>query len=215
MEVNCSMIDVKLIGMTQYLCSDNDGDPIQLIARAGRVCYKSSSQGKADDFVRARIRQKHFSVTEHIQMTFEISGISRTASHQLVRHRIASYSMESMRYVGMENAKFVTPPSISQSTVAKKIFNEAVFSSTSFYKQLRELGIKKEDCRFVLPLATETKLVMSMNIHSLRRLFQTRLSGGAQWEIRLLAERMLEIAYKKVPSAFEDLYTIYVKGKEY
>ncbi len=207
------MISVRLIAATKHLGEDESIEA--LIARAGRVCYKSEKKGDLEKFIRARIRQKHFSILEHSQLTFEISGISRACSHQLVRHRIASYSQMSQRYVDMEDVGFITPPSIAGQVASKKIFNEALEAATSAYKALRELGVQKEDCRFVLPIATETKLVMSQNIRALRGFFQTRLGGGAQWEIRLLAERMLEIAYKKVPSAFEDLYTIYVKGMEY
>ncbi len=207
------MISVKLIAATKHLGEDESIEA--LIARAGRVCYKSEKKGDLEGFIRARLRQGHLSLFEHAQLTFEISGISRACSHQLVRHRIASYSQMSQRYVGMEDIGFITPPSIAGQVAARKVFNEAIEAATSAYKALRELGVLKEDCRFILPIATETKLVMSMNIHALRKFFQTRLGGGAQWEIRLLAERILEIAYKKVPSAFEDLYTIYVKGKEY
>ena len=207
------MLHVQLIAITKYL--EDDGKPERLIARAGRVCYKSTKQGDLDKFIQARIRDGHLSILEHIGLTFEIEGISRNCSHQLVRHRHGSYSQESQRRVSAEDVTFVVPPSITSNPSALKIFTEATNASVAAYKLLRELGVKKEDCRFVLPSAAETKLVMSMNIHAMRDFFRTRLSGGAQWEIRLLAERMLEIAYRVIPSAFEDMYTMYVKGKEY
>ena len=207
------MLHVRLIALTQYL--EDDGKPERLIARAGRVCYKSSKQGDLDKFIQARIRDRHHSILEHINLTFEISGISRACLAQLTRHRIASFSVESQRRVSAEDATFVIPPSIASNPSALKIFTDAMDASTVAYKRLRELGIRKEDSRFCLPLSTETRLVMTQNVRALRGFFETRLRGGSQWEIRLLAERMLEIAYRVIPSAFEDMYTIYVKGKEY
>lgn len=205
------MINVTLVAITKHL--DEDESPEALIARAGGVCYKSEERDDLENFVRTRVKQKHLSVTEHVALTFEIGGVSRACLAQL--DRIGSYSVESQRRVGMRGAKFVVPPSIMGNPAALEIFNKSVASTVSAYSALRELGVKKQDSRFVLPLATETKLVMTMNLRALRLLFQTRLGGGSQWEIRTLAERMLEIAYRAVPSAFEDLYTVYVKGKDY
>ena len=207
------MLHVQLIAITKYL--EDDGKPERLIARAGRVCYKSTKQGDLDKFIQARIRDRHHSILEHASLTFEISGISRACLAQLTRHRIASFSVESQRRVSAEDATFVIPPSIASNPSALKIFTDAMDASTTAYKLLRELGVKKEDSRFILPLATETHLVMTQNVRALRGFFETRLRGGSQWEIRLLAERMLEIAYRVIPSAFEDMYTVYVKGKEY
>ena len=207
------MLSVKLIGATRHL--EGEGKPEELIARAGRVCYKSEKRGELDKFIRARIRQGHSSILEHVQLTFEISGISRACLAQLARHRIASYSVESQRRVDATDTKFITPPSMRANSEAMEIFNEVTSAAIVAYEALRGLGVKKEDSRYVLPTAAEMKLVMSMNVRSLRNFFETRLGGGAQWEIRALAVEILRLAYKEIPSAFEDLYTVYVKGIEY
>lgn len=205
------MIHVDLIAITQGV---NGESPESIIARAGRVCYKSASEGKFDKFITARIREGHLSVMEHVQLTFEISGISRSCLAQLTRHRIASYSVQSQRRVDMRDVRFVTPPSIRGDPLAEAIFTNAVDRSLDSYRELREIGVRKEDSRFVLPISAETKLVMSANIRSLRHFFEVRCDGGAQWEIRTLAERMLEVAYRAVPAAFEDLHTRFIKGKD-
>ena len=207
------MLHVKLIGLTQGL--EDGPEPERLIARAGRVCYKSVKRGEFENFIEARIRDGHDSVLEHVSLTFEISGISRACMSQLTRHRIASFSVESQRRVGAEDTDFVIPPSISGNPSALKIFTEATNVSFAAYKLLREMGVRKEDSRFVLPSAVTTTLVVTMNVRSLRHLFSVRLGKGAQWEIRMLAERMLEVAHRAVPSAFEDLYMRYISGKDY
>ena len=94
-------MNVELIAITQYL--RGNGTPEELLEHAGRVCYRSKARGNPAKFLRARIREGHESLIEHAAATFEISGISRAASHQLVRHRLASYSQESQRYVSMSD----------------------------------------------------------------------------------------------------------------
>jgi thymidylate synthase (FAD) len=206
------MINVKLIAITQGIKSES---PENIITKAGRVCYDSKASGRFDDFITARIRDGHTSVLEHIQFTFEISGISRSCLAQLTRHRIASFSVQSQRRVDMSDARFVVPPSIRGNHTAEAIFTDAIEHSRTAYTKLRELGIRKQDCRFVLPISAETKLAMSANVRSLRHFLEVRCDGGAQWEIRTLAERMLQVAYRKMPAAFEDLYVKYIKGKDY
>jgi len=194
------MFHVKLIAMTQ--CLEDGPEPERLITHAGRVCYKSVKQGDFDNFIRARIREGHDSILEHVSLTFEISGISRACMSQLTRHRIASFSVESQRRVSADNIDFVIPPGISGNPSALKVFTDAVNVSVAAYRLLREMGVRKEDSRFVLPSAAETKLTVTMNIRSLRHFFNVRLSKGAQWEIRALAGRMLEIAHRAIPAAF-------------
>jgi len=206
------VLKVKLVAVTRHLGEDESIEA--LITRAGRICYKSESTGDAGKFIRARIRQGHLSILEHGVLSYEISGMSRSCLAQLTRHRIASYSVQSLRRVGVDSVDFAAPPGITGRAITQKIFDEAIEAATASYISLRELGVKKEDCRFLLPLATETELVLTMNVHALRKFFQTRLDRGAQWEIRALAVEMLKLAYKEVPSAFEDLYTVHVKGKD-
>ena len=108
---------VELIAVTQYL--RGDGTPEELIEHAGRVCYRSQSRGDPATFLRARLRDGHESIIEHAGATFEISGISRACSHQLVRHRLASYSQESQRYVDMSDPALVLPDAIADDARAR------------------------------------------------------------------------------------------------
>ncbi len=194
---------VELIAITQYL--KGDGSPEALLEHAGRVCYRSKSKGDPASFIRARIRDGHESIIEHASATFEISGISRACSHQLVRHRIASYSQESQRYVSMDNPEWVLPASITSDEEARKIWEEFAEKVKEAYRALRARGIPKEDARFVLPNATATRIVVTMNFRELRHFFRVRISPQAQWEIRELAVRMLELIYPWAPAVFGDL----------
>ncbi len=194
---------VELIAITRYL--KGDGSPEALLEHAGRVCYRSESKGDPASFIRARIREGHESIIEHASATFEVSGISRVCSHQLVRHRIASYSQESQRYVSMDNPEWVLPASIARDEEALRIWEEFAEKVKETYRALRARGIAKEDARFVLPNATATRIVVTMNFRELRHFFRVRISPQAQWEIRELAVRMLEIIYPYAPAVFGDL----------
>jgi len=219
-------MDVKLIGLT-IMCGgavapDSFLGPTTLIETAGRVCYRSEKKTSAEKFVLARIKEGHESVIEHASATFIVSGISRACSHQLVRHRIASYSQESQRYVDMSTPKWIVPPSIHdhENTEVQRTFQEVMWTIEKGYKILRELGVRKEDARFLLPNATATRIAVTMNFRELRHFFEVRCDKAAQWEIRELAERMLHIAYVQAPAVFQDLYVkfdmpIKVRGAEY
>ena len=113
---------VELIAITRYL--QGDGTPEELLEHAGRVCYRTESRGEPGRFLRARVREGHESIVEHASATFEISGISRACSHQLVRHRIASYSQESQRYVDMSDPEWVLPTSIAENPEARVVWDE-------------------------------------------------------------------------------------------
>jgi len=196
-------MDVELIAITRYL--GGDGTPEELLEHAGRVCYRSDSRGVPERFLRARIREGHESIIEHAAATFEISGISRACSHQLVRHRIASYSQESQRYVDMSNPEWVLPPAVMENPKAWAIWDGFADEVKAAYRALRELGVRKEDARFVLPNATATRIVVTMNFRELRTVFRLRISSGAQWEIRSVCVRMLELVYPLAPGVFGDL----------
>lgn len=195
---------VELIAITHYL--RGSGTPEELIEHAGRVCYRSEARGDASAFVQRRLREGHESIIEHASATFEISGISRACSHQLVRHRLASYSQESQRYVDASNAEFIVPESISADPEAKALWDEFMARARDAYRALRQRGIRKEDCRFLLPNATATRIVVTMNFRELRHFIKLRgLNPAAQWEIRELANRILDLVYEQVPSVFQDL----------
>ena len=156
--------------------------------------------------MRLRVAEGHESIIEHACATFEVSGISRACSHQLVRHRIASYSQESQRYVDMSNPEYVVPPAVADNTAARETFSRFLQGVSETYKQLRSQGVRKEDARFVLPNAAATRIVVTMNFRSWRHVIQERgLNPAAQWEIRELANRVLDILYEVAPNVFQDL----------
>ena len=163
------------------------------------------SGGSASKFIRMLISRGHLSVLEHAYATFRISGISRAATHQLVRHRLCSFSQKSQRYVKEHDAAFVVPPSIKADREAMRVFERSVADSKDTYNRLIDLGIPKEDARFVLPNAASSEIVMSANFRELRHIILTRGSKHAQWEVRDLAVRMLELMKKEAPNVFFDL----------
>ncbi len=194
---------VELIAMTQYL--GGDGTPEALIEHAARVCYRSESRGNPAAFLRARLKDGHESIIEHASATFEISGISRACSHQLVRHRLASYSQESQRYVDMSDPDLVVPDAIEASPETYEVWSSFAEQVKDVYGELRGLGIRKEDARFVLPNAAETRIVMTMNFRGLRHFFRLRLAPEAQWEIRRVALEMLKQLAPHAPTVFGEL----------
>jgi thymidylate synthase (FAD) len=201
-------MQVEIIGVTSFL--PGEGSPESLLERAGRACYRSEAKGSPGKFLQARIREGHESIIEHGSVTFDISGISRACSHQLVRHRIASYSQESQRYVDMSAPEFVVPPSVAENPKAQAVWDEFMGQVTDTYQRLRELGTRKEDARFVLPNATATRIIVTMNFRSLRHFFTVRCEKAAQWEIRALATEMLRQVYALAPSVFPDLYERFI-----
>lgn len=194
---------VELIALTQYL--QGDGTPEALVEHAGRVCYQSERRGNPAAFIRARLRDGHESIIEHACATFEISGISRACSHQLVRHRIASYSQESQRYVDMSDPEMVTPEAVRANPQAQAVWDGLMGHVKTAYAQLREAGVLKEDARFVLPNAAATRLVVTMNFRELLHFFRLRITPEAQWEIRQAAVAMLELLVPRALTIFGTL----------
>ena len=190
-------MQVEIIGITHYAGHEDGAEA--LLEHAGRACYRSAARGQPGRFLQARIREGHESIIEHASVTFEISGISRACSHQLVRHRIASYSQESQRYVDMSDPEFVVPPSIAENPQAVAVWEEFMGQVANTYDRLRELGARKEDARFVLPNAAATRIIVTMNFRTLRHLFSVRCDKAAQWEIRDLALEMLRQVHGLAP----------------
>lgn len=178
----------------------------RLIETAGRVCYRSEGVNTAE-FIRRRIRDGHLSILEHASATFLIEGISRACSHQLVRHRLCSFSQESQRYVNMDYPGYVIPPEIASNVQALEGFESMMAVIFAVYRKLRADGIKKEDARFVLPNATHTRLVMTANFRQWLHIFDVRLSPHAQWEIRNVCEEVLRLLYQEAPNVFGQFYT--------
>lgn len=181
-------------------------------AKAMRACRTRQSANElklsAEEvarLIRSARKLGHFSVLEHASFTFSISDISRVCSHQLVRHRMASYSQQSHRAVAMTRADIIVPPSIQKNLRATKIFEKCVDASFEAFQNLRKLGVKLEDARYVLPHALKTNLTLSMNARELLHFFKLRLATSAQWEIRELAQRMLHEVRKVAPTMFENM----------
>ena len=155
----------------------------------------------------------HDSVLEHWSATFAISGISRACSHQLVRHRIASYSQQSQRYVKMNGFEYVTPESIDKAS--DDVFNEFLSLMDAIdrtYQSFIERGIPEEDARYVLPNACCTNIIVTMNARSLRYFFKLRLCRKSQWEIRELATKMLSLVKEVSPTLFKNAGPSCVSG---
>lgn len=146
----------------------------------------------------------HFSVFEHVSFTFSIEGISRACSHQFVRHRFFSFTQQSQRYVKLNEPIFIIPPSIENNPSAIKVFEEVMENIRKSYKQLLSLKIPEEDARFVLPNATETKMVATANARELMHFFKLRLDIHAQWEIRDLARKMFDSVCQVAPHIFNE-----------
>lgn len=193
-------MEVELLAVTP--------DAEKLIERAGRTCYMSQDRISAEStskFLRMLVSRGHLSVLEHAYATFRVSGISRAATHQLVRHRLCSFSQRSQRYVKEEDPDFVVPPSIGKSTEAVEIFDRFMSASRDAYNGLIGLGIPKEDARFVMPNAVASEIVLSANFRELRHVLLTRGSRHAQWEVRDLAVRMLTLIREHAPNVFFDM----------
>jgi thymidylate synthase (FAD) len=149
-----------------------------------------------------------------VVFTFRVEGVSRACTHQLVRHRIASYSQRSQRYVDEGEFDYVVPPSVQQSEEARKEFEQTMDSLIGEYEKLRGMGVPKEDARFVLPNACTTTIVVTMNARSLRNFLRVRLEKHAQWEIQKLAQKMFDLVNEVAPPLFEDLQSLRDTGRE-
>ena len=210
-------------------------DPEMTIASAARLCYSPATIAqvqekltpeKAGEFVEMLAGLGHQSPIEHAVFTFGIEGVSRALLAQITRHRIASFSVQSQRYVRLDDFRYVTPPEIEAIPEAKAAFLASMEEDAQRYldlahkleeghtarlmaegmpeKQARAKASKQanEDARFVLPNACETKMVVTMNARSLMNFFQLRCCNRAQWEIRELAEKMFALVYPVAPHIF-------------
>ena len=197
-------------------------DPEKVIASAAKLCYSSSdieslmsglTTEKIEVFIKKLTDLGHQSPLEHCSFTFGIEGVSRALSHQLVRHRIASYSQKSQRYVKEGQFEYIVPPSIIENPICKDAFEDFVKNSQWTYDFLIDNGIPAEDARFVLPNACETKIIVTMNIRTLLHFFEERCCNRAQWEIRHMAYAMLRICKDVAPNLFEKAGASCVRGK--
>lgn len=188
--------------------------PQRAIATAARLCYapvgaselmESMSEEREESVLSTIMRSGHFSTLEHASYTFAIDGVSRALTHQLVRHRLASYNQQSQRYVKFkEGIEVIKPESVAADPQSSAVFDEAIDACVRAYKSLLEAGVPAEDARYLLPNAAESKIVVSMNVRELLHFFSLRCCNRAQWEIRELAHRMLELVRPTAPYIFMD-----------
>lgn len=166
---------------------------------------KSLDLEKARKIIHNILGYGHYSVIEHAAFTFSLEGVSRALTHQLVRHRLASYTQQSQRYVTYETLEhYVMPRSIQQDKEAKRIFKEALENVSEVYHKLLKCNVPKEDARFILPNAAKTNIVVTMNARELRHFFNLRCCERSQWEIREVAIEMLRKVRGIAPVLFEN-----------
>jgi len=186
-------------------------NPENVVATAAKLCYSSKTLTELYDETINKDNEKylnklaelgHTSPLEHATFTFGIEGVSRALLAQITRHRIASYSVKSQRYVSEVNSHYVIPDEIMKSSEARIIYADALDKVSKAYDQLSKLGIEKEDARFVLPNATATQMIVTMNARSLLNFFGLRCCNRAQWEIRALADEMLKLCLEVAPTLF-------------
>jgi len=194
-------------------------EPEEVVAMAAKLCYSPAGVEELKEKIEAKDQATfverlasigHLSPVEHISFTFGIEGISRACTHQLVRHRVASYSQQSQRYVKADQFDYIVPPSIKKDPDLTREFGKCMAEAQSNYtkvlKRLEELGYKGEsgqqDARYLLPNAAETKIIITMNARELLHFFRVRCCNRAQWEIRGMSERMLAIVKGIAPTIF-------------
>ena len=211
--------------------------PEKVISASAKLCYSDTGcqtlmDGLTDEKTKSFLEMLsdigHQSPIEHASFTFGIEGVSRTLLAQITRHRIASFSVQSQRYVKKSNFVYITPPEIANNKEALEIFNKSMENSFNDYntladilenkyfqeflsqglteKQAKSKAEKKaiEDARFVLPNACETKMVVTMNARSLMNFFSLRCCNRAQWEIKNVADQMLKLCVEVAPTLFKD-----------
>lgn len=190
-----------------------DGE--SLMALAAKLCYtggdvtsllKKIETTDQRAFVRKVLKMGHESVMEHVSFTFLIEGVSRSLLAQLTRHRIASFSVQSQRYVSYEKGfGFIVPPAVEALGVAAvEEYTAQMNQMLAWYQDWQEKLGTNEDARFVLPNACETRLLMTMNVRELKHFLQLRMCNRAQWEIRELAGTIFALCYAEAPELFAD-----------
>ena len=174
-------------------------NPILAIEEAASNCYNSTPTGDGKILAHC-IKSGHTSVTEFCDFTFHIEGVSRALSHQLVRHRLASYAQRSQRYCSEDGFEYVVPRSIKdRDKEIEDLYNDIMQQIQVAYKELQSMGVPNEDARMVLPNACTTCIEVKMNLRSLMNFMNERLCSCAQWEIRQLAHKMKGVVCDEIP----------------
>jgi thymidylate synthase (FAD) len=198
-------MDVKLLTHTP--------EPDRVVATAARLCYSPQAAAevwtgftpeKQGEFITKLTSYGHYSPFEHVSFTLAIAGVSRSLSHQLVRHRIASYSQRSQRYINEGAFQVVIPPTVAKEPAAREEFVRIIAEINEAYNRLTKLGIPREDARYLLPNACQTQLIMTMNARSLLHFITLRCCRRAQWEIQELAWKVRSEVMKVAPLLFQE-----------
>ena len=202
--------------------------PEETIALSAKLCYSKStiedlrdkiSRKDQSEFIEKLMNMGHESVLEHVTFSFGVEGVSRVLLAQLTRHRIASFSVQSQRYVSYENGfGYILPDSIAAlGEDAVQQYQKQMDTIEGWYvdwqKKLGKGEKSNEDARFVLPNACETRLVVTMNVRELRHFFSLRMCNRAQWEIRKMVEEMFRICFETAPALFADAGPACIRGK--
>ena len=197
-------------------------DPERAIATAARLCYapvgaaelmEAMPEERVKSVLSTIMSAGHTSTLEHASYTFAVDGVSRALTHQLVRHRIASFNQQSQRYVKFtDGLATVKPESVAANEEMNAVFDEAIAAAIEAYEKLLAAGVPAEDARYLLPNAAETKIVITMNVRELLHFFSLRCCNRAQWEIREMAHRMLELAKPTAPFVFMDAGAPCIRG---
>ena len=173
--------------------------PEEICGAAAATCTDSENYERS---LHHALESGHTSVLEHASFTFMVEGLSRAALAQLTRHRLASFDVQSQRYVKLDDWKAVIPNTVSQSGLVMEA-EDCIRNCMDVYQRLIDAGVPCEDARYVTPQAITTKLVMTMNARELLHFFSLRTCNRAQWEIRRLADEMLKICKKVAPIIFD------------
>jgi thymidylate synthase (FAD) len=185
-------------------------DPAELVGEAAAICTNAKHRDKAR---RGALASGHTSVLEHASFTFRIDGVSRALLAQLTRHRIASYSVESQRYVDMGEMPCVIPQTIAERPEVLEEYKQVLAHIKAFYRYAVDQGIPAEDARYASPQAACTQLIVTMNARELQHFFSMRCCNRAQWEIREMADQMLMLCQNAAPELFSKAGPGCVRGK--
>jgi thymidylate synthase (FAD) len=191
-------VEVKLLAITP--------DAEKLVETASRLCYASGEKtGTKADYLQIRVKQGHDSIIEHASATFYIKA-SRAVTHELVRHRLASYSQRSQRYVKESKADYIIPPELNDKNGPEaEIFIRAMDAAWEAYRKLLTAGIKAEIARYVLPNACATEIICTWNFREIRHIIKMRTSPASLPEMRAVAGKIKDIMKSQSPAVFGDL----------